>query len=83
MKVRPVVQKFALDMERHLRAHHDLREGWQGETLLYLHSRAADSLAEVRLAIRTGYKPKTIIAEAVDTALWCMMLADNAKTRRE
>ena len=83
--LRPAVQWFAEEMERQLRTHDRTKgeEGWremsEDELLLLLN----DEYDELLWAIRDDLGPESTIHESTDIAAICMMIADNARRRKE
>ncbi len=79
MKLRPVVQRFAEEMERRLRKN-DHKGGWDDCGWDYLRTRLLDELEELNAA---WHRPQTeravaqITHEAADLANFAMMVADN------
>jgi len=78
MCVRSEVQKFAIEMERRLKAN-DHKPGWKNDDPEDLWTRCDQELMELREAVqerRLGRSHKPILEEAVDVANMLMMVAD-------
>lgn len=80
--LRPEVLRFALIMERQLRAN-DAKPGWDGDAADDLFARAEEELIELGAVLRASRDPndarmrrREIAREAADIANFCMMIAD-------
>jgi transposase len=85
MVLRPAVQWFAEEMERQLRIHDRTKgeEGWRemSEDELFLHLNSEYN--ELWVAMQDDLATESIIHEAADLANIAMMIADNARRRKE
>ena len=87
MKLRPVVQEFAEQMEMKLRTHDETRgkRGWVDAEVAYLFHRLleeVDELRQARITFEHGGPSFPLMREAVDVANLAMMVADAALTQR-
>lgn len=75
---REVVLAFAERMEEKLSAVEERHpDGWGGDTVNALYTRADDRMNDLYIAIENNEDAAAIGKKAVDVANWMMMIADN------
>ena len=76
LAARPVVQGFAVEMERQLREN-DHKGGWEGCDIDWLLRRLREETDELDEAIHRGHPKAAVWEEAADVANFALMVADN------
>ena len=80
--LRPALLRFALEMERKLKANDHHKSGWEENDNGDLLTRVLDEARELRYEIESRDPlPERVIEEAADLANFAMMIADNAGLR--